>query len=416
LAEAVVTSVETASTELAVTSFQAFCDDLGAMFGCAMSCEHKETRRQTIADMRNSFGKLAAVNAVKTHGALNGQFSLVFDRKGVFTLAGVIVMLPEERINQLNKTGGAREATEMADAVREAGNLLVGSWDRIFREQMPEHGHFVRGDVFIGDPWADSSKNVGVADGQDAMCVTFTMKVEPFAPFACAAVYPASVFEKPQPVAQPEAPAAVESQVAAPAEPQPADAQPTPQTDVVPAVPAMPEAVAVPAPDAEIAKGASVQTVATATIRNASFVPVGTQDAMVRDLMTSDVIWVEEDAPVGSVFEKMESRSAAYAIVGKEGRAAGVVSRYDLAGAISPYLNPVFARWRRPQDEATLDIKVKWIMSKPVRMISAGATASVAAARMMQWRVGCLPVTNDSGTITGIVTRYDLMKLLLPQG
>ncbi len=146
--------VDILALELAVQAFQAFCDDLGAMFGMAISCQHKGTRRCTIADIKNSLGRLVAVTPVKSTGALNGQFPFVFDKKGLFTLAGVIVMLPEERIAPLCKTGDSKDAAEMADAIRESGNLLVGSWYRIFREGLMEHGHFVRGEVFIGEAWA----------------------------------------------------------------------------------------------------------------------------------------------------------------------------------------------------------------------------------------------------------------------
>jgi CBS domain-containing protein len=380
-------TVEAQSLELAVRSFQAFCDDLGSMFGMAISCEHKGTRRCTLADLKNSLGRLVAVNPVKSTGAMNGQFPLVFDKKGVFTLAGVIVMLPEERIGHLCRSGDANDATEMADAIREAGNLLVGSWDRVFREDMVEHGHFTRGDVFIGDAWTESEKNLGIKTGQEISCVTCSIRVEPFAPFTCVALFPGEVFIKP--VVEPEKPAAQPVSAEAVSQPQSSAGNSNVRPDVAPAsaIAASPAVVA-----ADI---------------------TGIQRVTAGDLMVTDVIWVEEDATVGSVFEKMESRSAAYAVIGKDGHASGIVSRYDLAGAISPYLNPLFARWRRVQDDATLDIKVKWIMSKPARMVSTTTPACAAAARMLQWRVGCLPVADDSGEVKGILTRYELISLLV---
>jgi acetoin utilization protein AcuB len=373
------TSVEAQTLELAVRSFQAFCDDLGSMFGMVIKCEHKGTRRCTLADLKGTLGRLVAVNPVKCTGVLNGQFSLVFDKKGLFTLAGVIVMLPEERIAHLGRSGDANDAKEMADAIREAGNLLVGSWDRVFREDMVDHGHLTRGEVFIGDAWTESEKNLGIKVGQEISCVTCSVTVEPFASFTCVALFPAEVFVKP--VVEPAKPIA-----------QPVSAEATAQ----PQIPA--------GPDVLTATASAVAVPANLA---------GIQQVMARDIMMVDVIWVEEDATVGAVFEKMESRSAAYAVVGKDGHASGIVSRYDLAGAISPYLNPLFARWRRVQDDATLDIKVKWVMSRPVRMISAATPAYAAAARMLQWRVGCLPVTDDSGEVKGILTRYELIKLLV---
>ncbi len=34
------------------------------------------------------------------------------------------------------------------------------------------------------------------------------------------------------------------------------------------------------------------------------------------------------------------------------------------------YIGPMFAKWRWPLDDATLQIKVKWIMSRPIHTIS----------------------------------------------
>ena len=52
-------------------------------------------------------------------------------------------------------------------------------------------------------------------------------------------------------------------------------------------------------------------------------------------------------------------------MIGADGVLEGLVSKSDLAGAASPYLRPEFAKWRWPLDDATLQIKVKWIMSRP---------------------------------------------------
>jgi CBS domain-containing protein len=384
--EAPAARIDTLALDLAVQSFQAFCDDLGSMFGMAISCQHKGTRRCTVADIKNSLGKLIAVNPVKCTGAMNGQFPLVFDKKGLFTLAGVIVMLPEERIAQLSKTGDSKDGTEMADAIRESGNLLVGSWDKTFREGMAEHGHFARGDVFIGEAWSQPEKNLGIKEGQQFACVTCSITIEPFAPFTCAALMPDEIFIKP--VVEPEKPVVETVKVE--------NVQPPVQ---------QPAVVAPPRP----ASDAVFESAATPVCRGLA----GIEGVMAKDIMVSDVIWVEEDCPIGQVFEKMESRYAAYALVGKDGCASGIVSRSDTAGAISPYLKPQFARWRRPQDDATLDIKVKWIMSKPVRMVNVATPAYLAAARMMQWHVGCLPVADESGQGKGLLTRYELMKLLV---
>ena len=57
-------------------------------------------------------------------------------------------------------------------------------------------------------------------------------------------------------------------------------------------------------------------------------------------------------------------------LVGQNGILEGIVSKSDIRGAMSPYLQEMFAQWRRPLDVATLQIRLKWVMSKPVYTIS----------------------------------------------
>lgn len=56
-------------------------------------------------------------------------------------------------------------------------------------------------------------------------------------------------------------------------------------------------------------------------------------------------------------------------LIGADGVLEGLVSKSDLAGALSSYLRSEFAKLRWPLDDATLQIKVKWIMSRPIRTI-----------------------------------------------
>ena len=52
----------------------------------------------------------------------------------------------------------------MGDAVGEIGNLMVGSWDRVFRKELPGHGHFVLNKNFIGSPWNNPEESYRLDD------------------------------------------------------------------------------------------------------------------------------------------------------------------------------------------------------------------------------------------------------------
>ena len=57
---------------------------------------------------------------------------------------------------------------------------------------------------------------------------------------------------------------------------------------------------------------------------------------------------------------KMQKDDATYILIGKDGILEGIVSMSDVRDAISPYLKSTFSKWRRPLDDATLQIRSKW--------------------------------------------------------
>ena len=161
------TEVESQAVELSAEAFEAFCDDISGMFGVDMACEQQEVATVTIKDLKKHFKKLTAVNSVKAEGVMDGAFQLVFDQGGLFTLSGVIVMMPEDRILEEIKRGTIKDMEAMNDAIGEAGNLLVGTWDRVFREGLEDHGHFAQSNSFIGKPWDEPEKTIGLAADGD---------------------------------------------------------------------------------------------------------------------------------------------------------------------------------------------------------------------------------------------------------
>ncbi|MHC4123321.1 MAG: CBS domain-containing protein, partial [Planctomycetota bacterium] len=88
------------------------------------------------------------------------------------------------------------------------------------------------------------------------------------------------------------------------------------------------------------------------------------------DIMKKELVWGSTNDSVQQTLTKMKQQHAGYIMIGTDGILEGIVSKSDLSGALSPFLRPVFAKWRRPQDDATLQIKIKWIMSRPVHIIS----------------------------------------------
>ncbi len=131
-----------------------------------------------------------------------------------------------------------------------------------------------------------------------------------------------------------------------------------------------------------------------------------------KDIMQQDIIWGSPDLSVQQVLAKMRQHDTDHIIIGQDGVLEGVLSKDDLTGAISPYLRPEFSKWRRPLDEATLQIKVKWITAKPSCYIKPTTSLAGIINRMRQFGENSLAVLDRKGKVQGLVTVFDVFKAL----
>jgi len=99
-------------------------------------------------------------------------------------------------------------------------------------------------------------------------------------------------------------------------------------------------------------------------------------------------------------------------MIGQNGALEGILSKDDLTGTISPYLRPEFAKWRRPLDEATLQIKVKWITSAPSCFIHPTTSLVDIINRMQRFGENALVVLDQQDKVQGLVTVFDVFKAL----
>lgn len=477
------TEMKSQVQELSVESFETFCEDIAGMFGIDMACTAGESCAETSASLSKKYKKLAVLFTVQSKGALDGNFHIVVDKEGLFTLAGTIVMLPEKRIQESCKKGTQKDAEDLCDAVSETGNLLVGSWDRIFREGWSEHGHFLQTGTFLGVPWNEPQATIGVAGDEEFMYIPIEMTVGEFPSFHCGIIFPESLFaEKPAEAevpAESEEPAAEASEAVsedveaaaeetiaaepetpeaespAPAEETPAEAEaesaePAEETSSEPEPQAAAEEFSdtadesVEAEEAEAEETAAVEEVSEAPSKAAQVEetapqpPAETKGAVTQSIekmvnsfpvlpgegvgaflkvpaktiMQTHVVWVSPDDSVQQAMTAMQESDAGYLMVGENGKLEGIVSWVDLIGTISIYLKPVFAKWRRPADDATLQIRLKVIMTRPVRTAKPETSLAVIMDNMCQHSLRCLPIVDGQGCVQGMVTAFDIFKAL----
>ena len=131
------------------------------------------------------------------------------------------------------------------------------------------------------------------------------------------------------------------------------------------------------------------------------------------EIMEKEVVWAGPEDTVQDVIAKMQQHNVGYVLIGVNGVLEGLVSGSNILGAVSLYLRPMFAKWRRPQDDATLGVKVKWIMSRPVRTVRPDATLAAMIESMRRCGGRCLPVVDAKGAVQGIVTVFDILLRIL---
>jgi len=495
---ATATDIESRLTDLSDSAFNAFCEDIGAMFDADVQCKRQQAGAGTVGDVRKLFKKLTAVHLVQASGALDGVFQLFFDQGGLFVLSGVIVMLPQNKILDVVKRGTAEDADNLTDAAREVGNLLVGSWDRAFREECEGHEHFLKTTTFIGKPWEDSTQ-ISLTDEEQVHFAVYEMTVASYPSFCCAAVFPARVIHASgdgeassaeAPAAAPTAPAQdtssapgaaappvspaqdyskapaqeavppvvstpvaatqnpqtpaqsgssvppatvdaseartetpVETKVSAPTSSEvvraaiPEDIQSVVEAVVGPSVPpAMPKVAPRPrvAPEPAPQSGSLLdQVLADYTVGPDISVLTDLLNKPASQIMTPEVIWCDPETTVQDVIGLMQQHSVGYVLVGRDGALEGLLSNSSIQSAVSPYLRPAFAKWRRPEDDATLGIKVKWIMSRPVRTVRPETALATIIESMCRYGGRCLPVVDAQSKVQGIITVFDILLRVL---
>jgi len=517
--------VESQLIDLSAEAIKTFCEDISGMSKVHMQGNQQQAHAvtETVIGLEEHFKKkLVVVDCVKTEGALEGTLQFVFDREGLFTLAGIILGMPEQEILENREHGSLKDADSMSDAIRETGRLMASSWQSIFNEKLDGQSHFVKTNTFIGYPWDKPEETIGLAGEKELLFVSYEITIEPYPVFKCGVIFPETLIvdtsvslpettalteeeagEKPEaeteeqtdeetqgeveaeseekaeteieengnkaeknaPIEEPEAFAkekdATRDANATDEAGEKPEAETEEQTDEETKGEAEaeseekaeteakengnkaeknapieePEASAQEkdaAPEAnatdDVAEEAALEKSKESTIGGVSkIIHKMTQSSAVlpgesaeqflamtaEEIMQTEVVWGSPDESVQQAFAKMEYQNVGYMMVGKCGVLEGIVSRSDLTGAISPYLRPIFAKWRRSADDATLQIKIKWVMSSPVCTIKPQESLAAVMEKMHKFGGKCLPVVDQQGKVQGLVTVFDIFKVLI---
>ncbi|MES5824817.1 CBS domain-containing protein [Streptomyces sp. RG80] len=138
---------------------------------------------------------------------------------------------------------------------------------------------------------------------------------------------------------------------------------------------------------------------------------------IVSDVMTSDVATVGLDAAFKDIVRLMQDRKvSALPVVDGGGRVVGIVSEADLLPKeeFRDSDPDRYTQLRRLSDLAKAgSVTAGELMTSPALTAEPGMTLAQAARTMARAKVKRLPVVDDTGRPTGIVSRADLLKVFL---
>lgn len=138
----------------------------------------------------------------------------------------------------------------------------------------------------------------------------------------------------------------------------------------------------------------------------------------VKDVMTTKVIWVEQDTPFAAIAAALRRyRVSAFPVLDEAGQVIGVVSESDLlaklalGGGEDQMPGMITGILRQHQMEKARAITARDLMTSPPATVSPDDTIEQAARLMYLRAVKRLPVVDADGHLAGIVSRADVLAV-----
>jgi len=126
---------------------------------------------------------------------------------------------------------------------------------------------------------------------------------------------------------------------------------------------------------------------------------------LVKDSMTREVVALSPGTTAAEALALCRETRIRHLPVLEEGRLVGIVSDRDLRSAAPALGDPGRA-------EALQNLQISDVMTRDVVITHPDDPIEVAANRMQEKRIGCLPVVED-GDLVGILTSSDVMEALV---
>ncbi len=139
------------------------------------------------------------------------------------------------------------------------------------------------------------------------------------------------------------------------------------------------------------------------------------KEPRVAEWTRTDVATINPELRVARVWETMWREQVRHLPVVKKDILVGIVTDRDLKRAVFPSLL-AFDVWKESKPQSTGspgDLPAEAIMTKGAYTAKPTDTLLSAALRMLNEKIGALPVVDEAGKLVGILTETDLLKALV---
>jgi len=127
-------------------------------------------------------------------------------------------------------------------------------------------------------------------------------------------------------------------------------------------------------------------------------------------IMKRDVVSIDMDATLSEALELcMDRRIRHLPVTDDGGRLVGILTDRDIRYYLSPRLGTIS---ENSADRATLERRVHVVMVRKIVVGTPDMSLAAAARKMLDHRVGSLPVVDSDHKLVGIVTANDFLILI----
>lgn len=129
---------------------------------------------------------------------------------------------------------------------------------------------------------------------------------------------------------------------------------------------------------------------------------------IVNDVMTHPIETISMDDSIETIQRIFETNHYHHLIVhGDQNECVGVISDRDLLKNISPFIGKM---GERTEDRSLLNRRAHQIMTRQLIAVRSNTALRSAARVMLDHRISCLPVVDQHGKCTGIITLRDIVR------